>query len=96
MGADDRTIRWIFLGEGLLLTILGMGIGMTLAIGLYVVQKNYGIVSIPQGFLVESYPISMRPWDFVPITATVLAIGLLASLAPAARAVRVPAFLREE
>jgi lipoprotein-releasing system permease protein len=96
MGADDRTVRWIFLGEGLLLTILGMGIGMTLAIGLYVVQKNYGIVSIPQGFLVESYPISMRPWDFVPVTATVLAIGLLASLAPAARAVRVPAFLREE
>ncbi len=96
MGADDRTVRWIFLGEGLLLTILGMGIGMTLAIGLYIAQKNYGIVSIPQGFLVESYPISMRPWDFVPITATVLAIGLLASLAPAARAVRVPAFLREE
>ncbi|MBK9336448.1 MAG: ABC transporter permease [Lewinellaceae bacterium] len=96
MGADDRTIRHIFLAEGLLLTALGMGIGMALAVGLYVAQKTWGIVSIPQGFLVDSYPISMRLQDFLPVTATVLAIGLLAALMPAARAVRVPAFLREE
>lgn len=96
MGADDRTVRHIFIGEGLLLTVLGMGIGMAVAVGLYAAQKTYGIVSIPQGFLVESYPISMRLRDFVPVTATVLVIGLLASLAPAARAARVPAFLREE
>lgn len=38
----------------------------------------------------------MRLADFLPVTITVLSIGLLASLAPAARAVRVPAFLREE
>ena len=96
LGADDRTVRRIFLIEGLLLTLLGMVIGMALAIGLYVIQKTYGIVTIPQGFLVESYPISMRVWDFFPVTITVLAIGLLASIPPAARAVRVPAFLREE
>ncbi|MCB0533247.1 MAG: ABC transporter permease [Saprospiraceae bacterium] len=96
MGADDQVVRRIFLGEGMLLTTLGMAIGMVVAIGLYVVQKTYGIVTIPQGFLVESYPISMRAWDFLPVTLTVLGIGLLASLAPAARAVRVPAFLREE
>ncbi|MEQ1743888.1 MAG: FtsX-like permease family protein [Saprospiraceae bacterium] len=96
MGADDQTVRRIFLGEGLLLTALGMGIGIIVAVGLYAAQKTFAIVTIPQGFLVESYPISMRPWDFVPVVATVLGIGLMASLAPAARAVRVPAFLREE
>lgn len=96
MGAEDRQVRRIFLGEGLLLTALGMGIGMVVAIALYAIQKNYGIVEIPQGFLVESYPIAMRAADFIPVTLTVLTIGLLASLAPAARAVRVPAFLREE
>ncbi len=95
MGAHDQQIRRIFLMEGMLLTVLGMGIGMAVSIGLYGAQKTFGIVTIPQGFLVESYPISMRPWDFLPVTLTVLFIGLLASLAPAARAVRVPAFLRE-
>lgn len=96
MGARDQTVRAIFLGEGLLLTTLGMAIGLVLAVGLYAGQKTFGWVSIPQGFLVESYPISMRAADFLPVTLTVLAIGLLASLAPALRAMRVPAFLREE
>lgn len=96
MGATDRMVHRIFLFEGLLLTLLGMGIGLLLAIGLYALQKTYGIITIPQGFLVESYPIAMRTGDFLPVIATVIAIGLLAALPPAQRAVRVPAFLREE
>ncbi|MFN7325432.1 MAG: hypothetical protein ACK5SQ_02510, partial [Chitinophagales bacterium] len=63
---------------------------------LYWIQVTYGIITIPQGFLVRSYPIALRWSDFIPVTATVLSIGFLAALAPAARAVRVPAFLREE
>ncbi len=96
LGATDRTVRTIFLLEGLLLTLFGMALGIALAVGLYIVQKQYGIISIPQGFLMESYPISMRIGDFVPVTSIVIAIGFLASLAPALRAERVPAFLREE
>ena len=96
MGASNGTVRAIFLLEGILLTFLGMLIGMAIAILLYAAQKQFGLVTIPQGFLVSSYPISMRWSDFIPVTVTVLTIGWLAALAPAARAVRVPAFLRAE
>lgn len=96
MGADDRTVWRIFLMEGLLLTILGMVIGILLAVIIYVIQKTWGIVPIPQGFVVDAYPIAMRIGDFLPIIATVIGIGLLASVLPAKRAARVPAFLREE
>lgn len=96
MGATDGMVRRIFLLEGFLLTLLGMGIGLLLAIILYVVQKNWGIVTIPEGFLVDSYPIAMRAGDFIPIILTVLGIGFLASILPARRAAQVPAFLREE
>ncbi len=96
LGATDRTVRSIFLLEGLLLTMFGMLLGIALAVGLYFAQKQYGLISIPQGFLVESYPISMRIGDFLPVVSIVIGIGLLASLAPALRAERVPAFLREE
>lgn len=96
MGATDQTVRSIFLLEGLLLTVLGMGIGLAIAVLLYWLQKTYGIITIPQGFLVESYPIAMRLKDFLPVVGTVLGIGLLASVAPALRAKKVPAFLREE
>ena len=96
MGATDRLVRSIFLLEGILLTLLGMGIGILLAIAFYFAQKNFGLISIPQGFLVDSYPIAMRATDFIPVILTVIGIGLLASLAPARRAAQVPAFLREE
>jgi lipoprotein-releasing system permease protein len=96
MGANDTTVRRIFTTEGLLLTALGMLIGFALAIVLYVAQKQFGLIAIPQGFLVESYPIAMRAFDFIPVTVTVLLIGWLATLAPAARAGRVPTFFKEE
>jgi lipoprotein-releasing system permease protein len=96
MGANDQMVRRIILYEGLLLTFLGMLIGMVLALVLYGLQKQFGLISIPQGFLVESYPIAMRATDFLPVIATVMGIGLLASLAPARKAAKVPAFLREE
>ena len=96
MGASDRTIHRIFLLEGLLLTGLGMALGLILAVVLYMLQKTFGLVTIPQGFLVQSYPISMRLNDFVPVILTVGIIGLIASLLPASRAKHVPAYLREE
>jgi lipoprotein-releasing system permease protein len=96
MGADDRTVRWIFLMEGMLLTVFGLVLGFALACIIYFAQKHWGLVTIPDGFLVDSYPISMRWQDFLPVTLTVLFIGWIASLAPAARAGRVPAWLREE
>jgi lipoprotein-releasing system permease protein len=96
LGATDRMIHRIFLLEGLLLTLLGMFIGMVLAVGLYALQKNIGLIRIPEGFLVDSYPIAMRWQDFLPVVLTVLTIGLLASLPPARRAVQTSAYLREE
>lgn len=96
LGATDSTVRRIFLLEGALLTLLGMGIGLVLAGVLYIAQKELGIVTIPEGFLVDSYPIAMRASDFLPVTLTVLGIGLLASFLPARRAAQVPSFLREE
>jgi lipoprotein-releasing system permease protein len=89
-------IHRIFLFEGLLLTLFGMVIGMALAVGLYALQKNIGLIRIPEGFLVDSYPIAMRWQDFLPVVLTVLTIGLLASLPPARRAVQTSAYLREE
>ena len=96
MGAVDRTIRNVFLNEGLLLCLLGMVIGFTIAILLYISQKTFGIVPIPSGFVVDAYPISMRLFDFIVVAFTVVGIGLLASIPPALRAARVSALIRED
>ncbi|MCB9265049.1 MAG: ABC transporter permease [Lewinellaceae bacterium] len=96
MGALNTTVRNIFLNEGLLLSLLGIGIGFTLAIVLYILQKTVGIVSVPGNFVVDAYPISMRFIDFIVVALTVTAIGVLASLPPALRAMKVSALIREE
>lgn len=94
MGAPDRLVRNIFLGEGVLLTILGSGAGFFLALVLYWIQKTIGIVRLAGNF--EAYPVSLRGLDFLVVFAVVAGIGLLASVPPALRAQREPAIVREE
>ncbi len=96
MGAPDSTIRNIFLSEGLLLCFLGLVSGITVAVALYIAQKTIGIITIPAGFVVDTYPISMRLPDLLVVTITVIIIGLLASLPPALNASRVTAIIQEE
>ena len=95
MGTEDHKIRNIFLWEGSLLCIIGMVSGFVLALVLYIAQKTIGIVPIPDGFMVDSYPISVRFTDFLAVGITVLLIGLLASIPPALRAQRVSEMIRE-
>ncbi|MCB0566323.1 MAG: ABC transporter permease [Phaeodactylibacter sp.] len=96
MGALNTSVRNIFLNEGLLLSLLGIGMGFALAIVLYTLQKTVGIISVPGNFVVDAYPISMRLIDFIIVAVTVIAIGGLASVPPALRAMKVSALIREE
>jgi len=95
MGATDRTIRNIFLNEGLLICLFGLGVGFLLAFLLYFGQKMFGLVPIPDGFVVDAYPISMRPFDLIAVAIIVLVIGFLASIPAALRAKKVPTLVRE-
>ena len=96
MGATDRTIRNVFLNEGLLLCGLGLLTGFILSISLYLVQKAFGIVPIPDGFVVDAYPISMRFFDLIAVMIVVLIIGFIASFPAALRAMKVPVLVRDE
>ncbi len=96
MGATARSIRKIFINEGLLLCGLGLLIGFVAAIILYILQKTIVIVPIPMGFVVDAYPIEMKIWDFVVVGVTVMVIGWLASLPAANRAAKVSPIVRSE
>ncbi|MDX1665621.1 MAG: FtsX-like permease family protein [Saprospiraceae bacterium] len=96
MGATGKTIRNIFLNQGLMLCFLGLLSGFILALLVYGAQKGFGLIEIPGDFIVDAYPISMRLTDFLVVALTVLLIGLLASLPAAMKARRIPAMVREE
>jgi lipoprotein-releasing system permease protein len=96
MGATDQLVRNVFLFEGFLLTGLGMLIGFGLALAFFAAQKYLGLISIPAGFIINAYPISIRLPDFFLVAFTVALIGTLASLPAALRAMRVDAVVRDE
>ncbi len=87
MGAEPSLIRNIFLAEGLLLSLVGCGIGILLAIIISVLQQQFGLLKIGGGtFVIDAYPVQMRAGDFVLVFFTVLLIGLLASWFPSSKA----------
>ena len=84
LGLHNKSISFIFINSGMLLSTLGLFMGFIIAIVLYILQKTVGIVTIPEGFVVDTYPISLRLQDFLVVGLTVLLIGFLASI-PSAR-----------
>jgi len=95
MGADRQLIRKIFLAEGLVLAGIGAFFGILLAVALYFLQVNYKLVPLQgDSFLIDYYPVKLVWQDFLLVTVTVFAIGLLASWFPAYRASREPFELR--
>lgn len=89
MGTQTSDVRRIFLSVGILLSMLGAALGVTLALILYYLQINFGLVSVPEGLVVSAYPIEMRFSDVLIVVLTVLGIGLLASIPATRRATRI-------
>jgi lipoprotein-releasing system permease protein len=96
VGLTSDKIKAIFKSIGLLIGFIGFIFGMVIALILYFLQKNYSLIAVPDGFLIEGYPIDMQMLDIVLVFFVVVGISYLASLLPAIRAGRITAFVRQE
>jgi len=89
MGADRSLIRNIFVGEGILLTMLGTAVGAVVGIGLSLGQEHFGWVGMPEGgAIIESYPVDLRTGDTMLVVAIFLVIGILVSRLTVAHTLR--------
>ncbi len=95
LGMTAGDVSSVFIRVGLLLCGLGLLSGFLLAGVLFVLQKTFGLISLP-GVMTEAYPISFRWYDFPIVSLTVLLIGVIASLLPAQRAGKIDAVIVEE
>ena len=96
MGASKGFIKKIFLIEGILLSLIGAGFGMFIAVVMCLVQQHFKILSLGESFLIDAYPVSMRIGDFVLVFVTVGVIATLASIFPAYRAAEQSQLLKED
>ena len=94
LGLQDGDVRKLYLQLGLLITGLGIALGFIFALFIYYIQKEYGIIGVPAGFLMDAYPVQLRAGDFLLVSLTVLFIGGMASLLPALKAAKQMSVLR--
>jgi len=84
MGASQVKIRQVFLWEGLLITGIGMVIGLILGAGFCLMQQQFGIIRFPinGSFVVNVYPVKMLLTDFLLVMLLVGLIGYFAAWVP--------------
>lgn len=78
-GATSNFIKWIFTIEGLLISLIGTVSGMIIGTMVCYIQKIFKVIKL-QGegsFIIDAYPISINPYDFIFIFITIMTISLI-------------------
>jgi lipoprotein-releasing system permease protein len=84
LGAGQTKIRQVFLWEGILVTGVGMVLGLVLGGLVCWAQQQFGIVRFPESgsFVVNVYPVRMLVSDFLLVMGLVGVIGFMAAWVP--------------
>ncbi len=80
LGASDKQISQVFMLEGRMISLFGALVGIAIGVFLCWLQQEFGFIAMGNtegAFIVESYPVSVHPWDIVVIFVTVLLVTWL-------------------
>ena len=84
LGSNRKLIIKLFLVHSFYLTIIGIIAGNALAFILSIIQKKYGVISLPETiYFVNKAPIFINPNNYLLITCVTLVVATSASLLPA-------------
>jgi len=84
IGASDKSIRGIFLLEGLFVAVVGLVIGISLSLAFAWLQSTYHIIPLSeQNYYMAYAPVEPHMLDFVLVTGVTLFLCALASWLPA-------------
>jgi lipoprotein-releasing system permease protein len=76
LGLTPRAIRKIFTAEGYLMTLISLGIGLTIGLLLTLAQQHLGLIRLNATAIgIDAYPVELHWGD---VAATVAAYGLVA------------------
>ena len=81
LGAAPSMIRRIFVLEGWLISLAGLVAGLILGVGLSLLQQRFGIIKMPGSFLIDAYPVIIKPLDIIFTCVGVALVGLTVALA---------------
>lgn len=84
MGADESTIRRVFLLEGWFISSLGTICGLAAGVLLCLGQQHFGWLTLGNGaeYIISAYPVQVLWWDVLLVAAIVLTLGFAAAYYP--------------
>lgn len=89
MGYTRKAIKSIFRKQGLYIGLIGCFLGGSIGLLLSWLQMTYGIIGLSSAFIIDAYPIDIRPIDVVIILLGSLILCVAASWYPANRAAQI-------
>lgn len=90
LGTSQKMLKRLFLSLGLLIGGVGTGIGAALALLLGTLQKQFGIIPLPEeAYYMTTAPISLNPMDYAIVAILTLVLCGLAAYIPARAAARI-------
>ena len=89
MGMPAKSIRRIFLYQGIVVGAVGTGGGVAIGLSLSVLLEHYRLISLdPSVYFIDHLPVAIQIPDVLLIIVSSLVITALATLYPAAQAAR--------
>ncbi len=85
LGAKPDLIRRIFFDEGWMIIMSGALIGIVIGIILCLIQQYIGVIRMPGNFVVEYYPVVIKPGDILLTLGGIALIGLIITALPTRR-----------
>ena len=79
LGFTKQRIKRIFLNEGLLISAIGCLLGVLLGVGLVLLQDQFGLIALGQGYAMDAYPVELRFGNVITVFLTVMGIGSMVS-----------------
>ena len=87
LGANQQTIRRVFLFEGWMISTLGAICGLVVGLIICLLQEHLGLLKLGNGaeYVVSAYPVAVQATDLLIVTIVVLTLGFIAAWIPARR-----------
>ena len=76
LGATIKELRSIFYFQGILMTVIGGGIGLSIGVVVIWLQQKYALVMITPSL---AYPVDLQLINIGIVLATILTLGIIAS-----------------
>lgn len=84
LGADEPTIRRVFLLEGWFISSLGTLVGLAIGVIVCLCQQSFGWLKLGDGndYIISAYPVQVQALDVLMVAIVVLALGFVAAYYP--------------